>query len=75
MDGPLTVKVECYSGSEYANRPTAIFYNGKRQAISRVLTEEYTPDGKRFQVVLEDGRPLVLEYCELTDTWMYTGSL
>jgi hypothetical protein len=75
MDGPLTFKVECYSGSEYANRPTAIIYNEKRQTISRVLSEEYTPDGKRFHVVLEDGRHLVLEYLELTDTWMYTGSL
>jgi hypothetical protein len=75
MDGPLTFKVECYSGSEYASRPTAIFYNGQRMIISRVLSEEYTPDSKRFQVVLEDGRPLMLEYRELTDTWMYTGSL
>jgi len=75
MDGALTFKVECFSGTEYANRPTAVFYNGRRWIISRVLSEEYTPDGKRFQVVLEDGRPLVLEYCELTDKWMYTGSL
>jgi len=75
MDGALTFKVECYSGSEYASRPMAIFYNGQRMIISSVLSEEYTPEGKRFQVVLEDGRPLVLDYYELTDTWIYTGPL
>lgn len=75
MDGPLTLKVECYSGSEYANRPTAVIIKQERLTIRRILSEEYTPNGKRFQVVLDDGRPLVMEYRELTDTWMYTGSL
>lgn len=75
MDGPLTVSVECYSGFDYANWPTAVVYNGRRMNISRVLAEEYTPDGKRFHVVLEDGRPLMLEYRELEDAWMLTGSI
>ena len=75
MDGPLTIKVECYSSSEYANWPTVVIINQEKLTIKRILTEEYTPNGKKFQVVLEDGRPLVLEYRELEDTWTLTGSI
>jgi hypothetical protein len=75
MDGALTFKVECYSGSKYTNRPTAVLYNQERLTIGRILAEEYTPNGKRFQIELDDGCPLVLEYRELTDKWIYTGSL
>jgi hypothetical protein len=73
MDGALTVEVECYSGSAYANRPRAIRLGSERLTIETVISEAYTPQGKRFSVRLTDGRIVGLDYLEVHDLWKATG--
>jgi hypothetical protein len=73
MGGALTVKVECYSGVEYAGWPLAVVTGQERLPIAKILSEEYTPQGKRFRALLEDGRQIELDYCESDDTWKVTG--
>jgi hypothetical protein len=73
MGGALTVKVECYSGVEYAGWPLVVLHGLDRLPIVKILSEEYTPQGKRFRTLLEDDRQLELDYCEFDDTWKVTG--
>ena len=73
MGGALVVEVECYSGSGYANRPQAIRIGSRRLLIEKTLSEARTPQGKRFNVRLEDGRLVDLDYLEAQDLWKATG--
>ena len=64
-----TVHVECYSGSRYAERPTAVHWQGKRLEIRQVLHSWRTPDGPGFDVVVDDERKFRLLYDEKYDRW------
>lgn len=64
-----TVPVECYSGSRYAERPTAVSWQGKRLEIRQVLQSWRTPDGPSFDVLVGDGRNFRLMYGERCDSW------
>jgi hypothetical protein len=66
--------VECHSEIEYPERPIAIFPQGKRLEIDRILSCWRTPDGKWFRVIAEDGEVYELSYNELSDEWLiHTG--
>ena len=65
----MTVHVECYSGSRYAERPIAMLWQGKRLEIRQVLNSWRTPDGPGFDVVFGDERKFRLLYHEKCDTW------
>jgi hypothetical protein len=73
VGGSLTIKVECYSSSEYTNRPMVIVIGEQRFTVVKLLTENYTPEGKHFRVELDDGRVLDLSYLEVEDTWKAAG--
>jgi hypothetical protein len=42
--------VECHSGSEYAERPTSLYWQGERLEVSEVINRWRTPDGIVFRV-------------------------
>jgi hypothetical protein len=69
MGDQVTVQVECYSGSAYAERPEALFWQGTRIKILKILKTWRTPDGKAFTVELETGSVATLFYNEQIDTW------
>ncbi len=61
--------VECHSGFEYAERPTALRWEGERLEITEILAQWQSPGGKRFQVRVSDGRLFELFYDEHVDSW------
>ncbi|MCS6845095.1 MAG: hypothetical protein NZ528_12360 [Caldilineales bacterium] len=73
MDG-ATCAVEVYSGARYAERPLAVHWQGRRLAVTEVLSAWRTPVGPAFAVVLSDGTRLRLEFDEQQDRWTATES-
>ena len=61
--------VECHSGFEYAERPTALRWEGQRLEITAILAQWRIPGGKRFRVRVADGQVFELFYGELYDEW------
>ena len=61
--------VECHSGYTYAERPTALRWEGQRLTIEAVEQAWRVPGGRRFRVRTEDGRVFELFYGELYDEW------
>jgi hypothetical protein len=61
--------VLCYSGNEYAERPTALRWQGQRLEITTLLAIWRTPEGKAFRVVTQDNQEFELFYDEQSDTW------
>ena len=70
MGDQVNIKVECYSGSAYAERPLALWWQSERIKITRILNETRSPVGKTFEVVLEDDRKVLLTYIEESDLWL-----
>lgn len=66
---PPTEIVECHSGYTYAERPTALFYDGQRLPIVEIEARWRIPGGRKFRVRVEDGRIFELFYGELYDEW------
>ena len=65
----MSDRVECHSGYTYAQRPTALWWEGARLEVAAVLAEWRTPQGKHFRVRAADGRKFELEYSESEDAW------
>jgi aminotransferase len=65
----MASRVECYSGVEYAEHPTAFQWEGVRLPVDQILAEWRTPGGKSFRVRVVDGRIFELIYAELNDNW------
>lgn len=63
------VAVECYSGSRYAERPSAVHWQGQRLPIEQVERAWRTPAGPVFQVVATGCRRMQLALDERSDTW------
>jgi hypothetical protein len=61
--------VECHSGYEYAERPTAVWWEGERLEVAEVEATWRISGGKKFRVRTVDGRVLELLYVELYDEW------
>ncbi len=66
---PPEEPVECHSGFEYAERPTALRWEGQRLEIEAILAQWRISGGKRFRVRVADGRVFELFYGELYDEW------
>jgi hypothetical protein len=62
-------QVECHSDYTYAERPTALRWEGERLEIEAVEQAWRVPGGRRFRVRTEDGRVFELFYGELYDEW------
>jgi hypothetical protein len=61
--------VECHSGYEYAERPTALWWEGKRLEVAEVEAQWRISGGKKFRVRTLAGRVFELLYVELYDEW------
>ncbi|HEX7974417.1 MAG TPA: hypothetical protein VF498_08420 [Anaerolineales bacterium] len=66
----MTEQVECYSGSEYAERPAALYWQDRRLEVVRVLESRRTPQGKYFRVLADENLVFELFYFEDRDEWM-----
>jgi hypothetical protein len=62
--------VECRSEITYAERPTAVNWQGQRLLVSEVLASWRVPEGVRFRVRTEDERVFELVYDEASDIWL-----
>lgn len=71
--GDQVVSVECYSGISYADRPRAIYWQGKRLEITHILGSQLAPDSKLFEVVLENGTSIKLRYWFQSELWTASG--
>lgn len=67
--GEAAGPVECHSGYEYAERPVALTWEGRRFDIEVVEAAWRIPGGKRFRVRTVDGLRFELFYGELYDEW------
>lgn len=65
----MAERVECYSGSEYAERPAALFWQDRRLKIIRILDSHRTPQGKYFRVLAEEDLVFDLHYLENQADW------
>ncbi len=61
--------VECRSESEYAERPSALYWQGNRLEIEKILAGWRAPEGKHFWVVTENGLEFELCYHQAEDAW------
>lgn len=72
MSEPL--KVECYAGSCYPERPRAVEWQGKRLLIESIEAQWRTPQGLFFRVCTADGIRLQLTYLAGQDCWQGKAS-
>jgi hypothetical protein len=61
--------VECRSDSEYAERPLALTWQGKRLEVAEIVASWRGPGEKGFRVKTVDGRAFDLMYREIPDEW------
>jgi hypothetical protein len=69
----MSDRVECHSDFEYAERPTALVWEGQHLSIEKILEASRTPDGKHFRVQTADGQLFELIYSDLLDEWRITN--
>lgn len=62
--------VECHSGYDYADRPTAFHWEGVRKVIEEVLDSWRTPEGKCFRVKTSDLKLFELCYDQASEDWI-----
>lgn len=65
----MTAIVECHSGYEYAERPTAVYWEGKRYRVLKILAQWRNPDERCFRVQTEGQQTFELFYNQLFDEW------
>jgi hypothetical protein len=61
--------VECHSGYQYADRPTAIFWEGQRFEVVDILERWRTPGMLYFRVITTVEQSFDLRYDEHADVW------
>jgi hypothetical protein len=61
--------VECHSDSQYAERPTALIWQGERLEITQILKRWRSPAGVGFQIQVQSGARFELFYDEAGDSW------
>jgi hypothetical protein len=65
----LSARVECHSGSGYAERPLALHFEGKRLEIEAVVAQWRAPSERFFVVRTAGGRRFEVIYNEAQDAW------
>jgi hypothetical protein len=61
--------VECRSDADYADRPLALTWQGRRLEIAEILASWRGPGEKGFRVKTTDGQAFELAYRQLPDEW------
>ena len=68
----MNKQVECRSETAYAQRPTAVYWQGKRLEVRHLLASWREPWGMRFRVRLDDDQIFDLAYDQGCDDWSVT---
>jgi hypothetical protein len=63
------LKVNCYSGHTYAERPKSFEWEGREYEVEEIEKEWQEPGNRYFQVRTEDNRLFRLCYNEAEDQW------
>ena len=66
------VKVTCYSGRVYADRPASFVWQDKKYEVEKIEKEWQEPGEKHFLIKTEDDRRFELCYHEGNDLWSIT---
>jgi hypothetical protein len=61
--------VECRSDSEYAERPLAVNWQGRRIEVAEIVASWRGPGEKGFRVKTVEGSAFDLAYHEIPDEW------
>jgi len=61
--------VRCYSGDEYAQRPTALYWENRWLEVGSVEEQWRIPHGKAFRVQTRDNQRFELLWFESDDEW------
>ncbi len=69
MGDHLTDPVKCHSGYEYAERPTALLWDGAWLEITAIEDQWRIPGARCFRVRTADERIFELFYGELYAEW------
>ncbi|MCD6402124.1 MAG: hypothetical protein J7L73_09375 [Anaerolineales bacterium] len=68
-NGNISELVECYSGFEYAERPSAFYWNGQHIKIEKIINTHRDPQGKHFLVETSNGEVFELYYSIFSNEW------
>ncbi len=63
------IKVSCYSGRTYAERPKSFLWKGTKYKVEEVEKEWREPGRKFFRVTTDGGKLFELCYDEAEDRW------
>lgn len=61
--------VECRSDTQYAERPLALIWDGKRHEIAEIIARWRGPSEHGFRVKTANGQAFELTYQEISDDW------
>jgi len=64
-----SIKVSCFSGHTYAQRPVSFIFEGKEHEVVEIIKEWQAPEEKCFQVKTNDNKIFRLCYNEARDKW------
>ena len=64
-----TIKVNCYSGHTYAERPVSFIWNDVEYKIEEIEKEWLEPDERHFRVRTGDNKLCQLCYNEKKQQW------
>jgi hypothetical protein len=70
--GMNNLKVNCYSGQTYAERPKSFIWEGVEYEIEEIEKEWREPEERHFQVRTRDNKLFQLCYNESQDQWSLT---
>ena len=68
-DGLNNLKVSCYSGQTYAERPVSFRWEGVEYEVEEIEKEWLEPGERHFQVRTKDNKLFQLCYNEAKDQW------
>jgi hypothetical protein len=64
------IRVGCYSGARYGERPQWVEREGRRVAVASIDAQRRQQERLVFEVTLEDKERLVLYYYPHQDVWL-----
>jgi len=70
--GPDSLKVKCYSGQSYAERPVSFRWEDKDYQVAEIEKEWRGVGTKNFRVRTKDNKLFQLCYNESQDQWSLT---
>jgi len=63
------LKVECYSGYKFNERPLAFSLNKRKLQVKEIIDQWYGPEYTYFKIMAEDENTYILRFNERDDHW------